>query len=254
MAIDDSFPFAEHRDCGTLTRLSIEHMPRDRSIGRRRKFRKNSEIWQSEDSDDRVYFLEGGEVAILSGDLGARDLLLQTVRVGEPFGEVCFCAEGKGQRNTVARARTDVAVLEIEFGVFLKYLRATPRALFALLCTFCVRLGECESTSKILAHRGAQERLGRLLVQLARRAAKQTTPARVPVALHLSHVELSRMAAMSRPHVSVTLAHFRRLRLLDYARGRALSVNVKALASYIASKEAAARVPVPKRGTWGGAS
>lgn len=240
----DDFPFVLHRDCGALTRLSLEHLPKTRALGHRRKFRKNSEIWRSDDPGDRIYFLERGEVAIFSSEAGARDLLLQTVRVGEPFGEICLCMEGNGQRNSVARASTDVGVVEIEYGVFLKYLQGNGAALSALLCTFCVRLSDCESASQILARRGAQERLGGLLVQLAQRAAGRKSAAKTPVEIGVSHLELSRMAAMSRPHVSVTLAHFRRLQLIDYARGLPLSVNVSALAAHITSKKTGPRQPI----------
>ena len=155
MSTGEPFPFAEHRTCTTLTRLTIDHLPADGAIGRRRKFRKDTDIWQPDDRGDRLYFVERGEIAIFSGDPLARDLLLQKAGPGEPFGEVCLCAEGTGQRNTVARACTDVTVLEIKYDAFLRYLEAHPPALHALVCTFCLRLTDCESQSEILAHRGA---------------------------------------------------------------------------------------------------
>lgn len=242
----ESFPLAEHRACTTLTRLTIDHLPADRSIGRRRTFGKDSEIWRPEDRGDRIYFLERGEIAIFSGDPLARDLLLQTAHAGEPVGELCLCAEGTGQRNTLARACTDVVVFELKYEVFLRYVEAHPAALKALLCTFCVRLSESESQSQILAHRGAQERLGRLLIQLGKKTPKGKRGTSVVV--HVSHREIALMAAMSRPHVSVVMGHFRRLGLVEYERGRPLSVNVEALASYVASREAAAISDVPARG------
>ena len=101
MATNEPPPFGEHRTCVTLTRLTIEHVPRDGSLGRVRKIRKDVDIWQSEDPADRIYFLQRGDVAIFSGDPQARDILLQAVTAGEPFGELCFCAETGGVRNSV---------------------------------------------------------------------------------------------------------------------------------------------------------
>jgi CRP-like cAMP-binding protein len=79
MATNESFPFAEHRTCLTLTRLSVNHLPRDGSLGRVRKFRKGVDIWHADDQADRIYFLQHGEVDIFSGDPQARDILLQEV-------------------------------------------------------------------------------------------------------------------------------------------------------------------------------
>ena len=81
-----SFPFAEHRTCVTLTELSTEQLPRDGSIGRRRKFRNGTDVWHPEDRADRIYFLERGEIGVFSGDVNGQDLLLQIVKPSQPFG------------------------------------------------------------------------------------------------------------------------------------------------------------------------
>lgn len=227
-----TFPFAEHRTCVTLSELSTEQLPRDGSIGRRRRFRSGAEIWQPEDRANRIYFLEQGEIGVFSGDVEGRDLLLQVVRPPEPFGELCFCAEESGIRRTFARACTDVVVIEIAYDVFLRYLRATPDALTSLVCTFCLRLSDCETRTEVLAHRGAQERLGRLLLQLAGKVPQNSKGTR-EVVVHATHVELARMAAMSRPHVTVTLGHFRDQRLIRYGRRAPLVVRREALTTYL---------------------
>jgi CRP/FNR family transcriptional regulator, cyclic AMP receptor protein len=229
-----SLPFAEHRTCVTLTELSTEQLPSDGSIGRRRKFRNGTEVWQPEDRADRIYFLERGEIGIFSGDVNGRDLLLQIIRPSEPFGELCLCAEEGGLRRTFARACADAVVVEIAYEVFVDYLRRTPDAVTSLVCTFCLRLTDCETRSEVLAHRGAQERLGRLLLQLAgkRFKAKKSADA---VVVRASHLELARMAAMSRPHVTLTLGHFRDRGLIRYGRGSPLAVRREALTAYLES-------------------
>ena len=109
MSTDDAFPFAEHQSCEMLTRLTIEQLPRDGSLGRVRKIRKDVDIWQAEDLGDRLFFLVRGEVSIFSGDPQARDILLQAVSVGEPFGELCSvrkqAASGTVSRVPVRRSR-----------------------------------------------------------------------------------------------------------------------------------------------------
>ena len=67
----------------------------------------------------------------------------------------------------VARASGEAIIIDISYHVFVEHLRRTPDAVTGLLCTLCLRLSDCETRSEVLAHRGAQERLGRLLLQLA---------------------------------------------------------------------------------------
>lgn len=239
-----SLPFAEHRTCVTLTELSTQQLPRDGSIGRRRKFRNGTDVWQPEDRADRIYFLERGEIGIFSGDVNGRDLLLQIVQPSEPFGELCFCAEEDGLRRTFARAGADSVVVEIAYDVFVDYLRRTPDAVTSLVCTFCLRLADCETRSEVLAHRGAQERLGRLLLQLAGKSVRTKKSADTAV-VRATHVELARMAAMSRPHVTFILGHFRDRGLIRYGRGSPLTVRREALTAYLESVIGIARRKTP---------
>lgn len=235
---DELFPFDEHRSCLTLTTLSEDTLPRDGSLGRVRKLRKDTDIWQPTDAADRIFFLQRGKVEICSGDPQARDILLQTVTAGEPFGELCFCAETGGIRNTVARTLQPVTMVEIDYVAFLKYVRATDQVLSALIFTMCQRLSDCETRTEMLAQRGAQERVGLLLLQLAAKAIKAAGRAQRVVQLRKTHGELASLAAMSRAHVTVTLGQFRRARLIQYERGRALTVNVPALTTYLARRQA----------------
>ncbi len=226
-------PFSGHRTCRTLTRLTLEHLPERGTLGRQRRFRSGVNIWTPDDPADQIYFLERGEVSVLKVDQHGRELLLQVVTQGEPFGELCPCREEGGIRRTSARVAGDTAVLEIEYRAFLEYMKTETDALSALLCTFCLRLTDCEVRTEILAHRGAEERLGRLLLQLAAAAAAPEHGGGKMVTLAVRHQELAGMAAMSRPHVTVTLGRLRRRRLVQYSRAQALQVNVAALTSFL---------------------
>lgn len=198
-------------------------------------FRKNSQIWQPEDRGDRIYFVEQGEIAIFRGILSGVICCCKRHMLESRSAKCVYALKGPGS-ETAARASTDVVVLEIKYEAFLRYLETHTPALNGLVCTLCLRLSDCESQSEILAHRGAQERLGRLLVQLGKKGPNARKG--LPVLLHVSHREIALMAAMSRPHVSVILGYFRRMKLVQYERGRPLSVNVGALVAYIASREA----------------
>ncbi|MBA3563318.1 MAG: Crp/Fnr family transcriptional regulator [Gammaproteobacteria bacterium] len=79
-------------------------------------------------------------------------------------------------------------------------------------------MSETERRVEVLAYRGAEERLGRLLLQLAAAPGGEESE----VALHVSHEDLARMAAMSRAHVTVTMGRFRRRGIVRYKGNRQL--------------------------------
>jgi len=85
----------------------------------------------------------------------------------------------------------------------------------------------------VLAHRGAEGRLGRLLLQLAAPPGQQHTEGTNEVTLHIGHEELAKMAAMNRSHVSVTMGKLRRRGLVRYERNRPLVVDIPALTAYL---------------------
>lgn len=99
--------------------------------------------------------------------------------------------------------------------------------------TFCLRLSDAERRAEILTYRGAEERLGRLLLQLAKTRGRAKPQVEGQVTLHVSHDELAQMAAMSRSHVTVTMGKLRRLGLVLYERNQPLMVNAPALTAYL---------------------
>ncbi len=221
--------FSNHLACQTLTGLTLEHLPRDGSLGRIKHYRKSAVVWQPDDRADRIYFLKRGQVTVMTGDAKGHEVILRVIGEGEPFGEICFCSQERGLRHTTGRAVTETEALEIKHADFVSYLRGSNDRLTAFLFTFCERLSETERRTEVLAHRGAEERLGSLLLQLAAVPGELESE----VVLHVSHDELAQMGAMSRSHVTVTMGKFRRYGLVRYERNRPLIVNVTALQSHL---------------------
>ena len=226
--------FPHHRDCDALTGITLDHLPHDGSLGRTRRYAKGVDVWQSDDAADRVFFLRRGRVAILTASPDERPVMLRTVEVDQPFGELCLCTARTRTRATTARTLVPSEAVEIKLTQFLAYLRHNPEVVDALLCTLCLRLSEAEHRVEVFAHRGAEQRLGRLLIRLgtsgtrARRAGPRDT-----VTLSLSHNELAQMAGMTRSHVTVTMGRLRRLGLVRYRREGPLRVDLPALTEYL---------------------
>ncbi len=110
---------------------------------------------------------------------------------------------------------------------FVSYVRGSRDTLTAFLFTFCEQLSEMERRVEVLAHRGAEERLGSLLLQLANVRGAQEGK----VVLYVTHDELAQMAAMSRLHVTVTMGKFRQQGFVQYERNRPLVMDVPVLTS-----------------------
>jgi CRP-like cAMP-binding protein len=169
----------------------------------------------------------------MSGDAEGNEVIMQVIERGEPFGELCFCSQEKGMRHTTGRAVVESEVREVRHRDFVNYLQQNTDALLGFTFTLCERLSEMNLRVGVLAHRGAEGRLGRLLLQLAAPPGQQHTEGTNEVPLHVGHEELAKMAAMNRSHVSVTMGKLRRRGLVRYERNRPLVVDVPALTAYL---------------------
>ena len=226
--------FPHHLDCEALTGLTVDHLPHDGSLGRIRRYAKGTHVWEPDDPADRIYFLRRGRVAITTATPEHRPVLLRTIEVDQAFGELCICSHKTGTRETTAAALIACETIEIKLNQFLDYVRQHREALEALVCTFCFRLTEAEHRVEVFAHRGAEQRLGRLILRLGSSGARDRRTDRTDtVTLSLSHSELARMGGMSRSHLTVTMGRLRRRGLVRYKREGPLRVDVPALTAYL---------------------
>ena len=227
-------PLPDHGDCEILTGLTVDSMPRDGSLGHSRSYRKGGDVWKPDDRSDSIFFLHSGQVAVVSSDRDGRELVLGVIETGEPFGELCFCAPKKHfLRGTYARAVVKSEVLEIKLDDFMSFLQTSRDLLTAFTFTFCCRLSDCQRRVEFLAYRGAEERLGRVLLHIAATRGKPSEALSGQTVLPVSHDELAQMAAMSRPHVTVTMGKLRRRGLVNYERNKPLMVDTEALSIYL---------------------
>jgi CRP-like cAMP-binding protein len=236
MTKNNDLRFTNHLPCHELTSFTLERLPKDSTLGRIKRFRKGADIWRPDDRADRIYFLRGGQVVAMTGDSEGGEVIMQVIEKGEPFGEFCFCSQEKGLRHTTGRAVVESEVLEVKYRDFVSYLQQNMDALLDFTFTLCERLSEMKLRVGVLAHRGAEARLGRLLLQLAAPPGQQHTEGTNEVPLHINHEELAKMAAMNRSHVTVTMGKLRKRKLVRYERNRPLVVDVPALTAYLTDR------------------
>ena len=225
--------FPHHLDCEALTGITLGHLPHDGSLGHVRRYRKGGHVWETDDASDRIYFLRRGRVAVMTATPEHRPVLLRTVEADQSFGELCLCTARTGTRGTTASALVACETIEIKLSQFVAYLRQNREALEAMVCTFCMRLTDAEHRVEVFAHRGAEQRLGRLLLRLGTAGAAGRKPRKDTVTLSVSQKQLAQIAGMSRSHVAVTMGRLRGRGLVRYRRQGPLHVDVPALTAYL---------------------
>jgi CRP-like cAMP-binding protein len=230
----DTPKFPHHRDCEALTGITLDHLPRDGSLGRVRRFAKGAFVWRPDGAADRIYFLRKGRVLVSTAKPHERPVALRTIEPNQPFGELCLCSVRAGIRGTTACAVVASEAFEIKLVQFLNYLRQNRPIIEAMMFTLCLRLTDAEHRIEVMAHRGAEQRLGRLLLRLASSPGRKgSLGMRDTVAISVSQNELAQLAGMSRPHVTVTMGRLRSRRLVQYERESLVRVDVTGLTEYL---------------------
>ncbi len=223
--------FTDHSECRSLKML-VQADALDPPGARPRALKRRQSLWLSEAPFDRVYRLEAGQVSIIGADETGRELLLRTIATGEWFGDYCLCPGQHWPHPAVeARADEDCQLLEVRHDHWLRGLARNATAVRDFVSRTCIRLAQADRRLIMLARRSADERIGMLLLDCAA-ADVQPSPhgfGRVT----LTHAEIATAAAMSRPHVSVTLGRFRRKGLIKYRRHESILIDLRRLRAWL---------------------
>jgi CRP-like cAMP-binding protein len=214
-----------------------EHMPEEVTFGRNADFPKRAYVWREEDEADSIFFLRSGQIAIKITDAKGHEVIVRVIGKGEPFGELCLCSARRAANSACAVIPS--GAVEVSVNDFIDFLQQQHEALKNLLFMFCIRLADAERRIEVLAYRGAEERLGRLLLTPASSQSKKEGDDgdATEITLPVSHEELAQMAAMSRAHTTVTMGKFRQRGVVRYKRGQPVIVDVQALAKYLNQRE-----------------
>jgi CRP-like cAMP-binding protein len=229
----DGHPFRDHGACNVLTDLTRKHGSSDPERGHARRHEKGSDVWRAGDRADRLFLLQRGQVLIVVSDVAGHEVVVRVVDAGEHFGELCFCAEQGSTRDNSARAMSDCEAIEVHFAKFVQSIRANRRVMSDVVLTMCTRLAEAERRIDVLSYRAADDRLARLLLHIVDTKGAANSKHQREVTLALSHEQIAVMAAMSRPHVSVTMGKLRKLGLIDYGRDTPLRVRLEPIKAFI---------------------
>jgi len=182
---------------------------------------KNGEIlFLQSDPSEFAYVVRAGEVSIVLSSPDGRDMMINTMRSGDIFGELGILTARP--RSTSAVARENTHVLAIPAEVFLQVVDEEPSLARRILKITAERLQRSGEREGALAFLDAQARLARLLLALE---AQESEKGYVTV----SQEELAQQTGLIRQTVAKALGKWRRAGWLITGRGRILILNRRAL-------------------------
>ena len=217
--------FHRHEECAALTGLAMKSSE-VAFIGRRRMLRKKSEIELSAPYD-RIYRIESGNLILTTSDSSGVEVPLRRLVQGEFFGEFCFCPEGNEPHEYVAaRAIEPSCLTEFRAATFVRSIQTDSHVLRDFIGSVCRQLACAERRIFALSHRGAEQRLCLILLELSARGSEGSK-------VVLGHSEIADFAAMSRSHVSVTLNRLREMGFISYRRQGPIAVHTPQIRRFL---------------------
>lgn len=197
---------------------------------RRVQFAKRATIYTCGDQDDIIYFIDSGQIKLLMLSPDGRECLLSILAAGDIFGELCL--SGVSERTEMAMAMTKATVMLVPSAQFFACLSRNG-LLKDFVQYLALRIADHQEMIGTLVTANSEQRLGKVLLQLARNFGKQD-PRSIRIEQRISHEELAAMVGASRSRVSTFMHRFHKLGLIESSNDRCLIVKEHKLIEYLA--------------------
>jgi len=207
-----------------------DSLQRERLNSRTIKVARHANVYTAGDQDESVYFIESGEIKLLTHSAEGRECLLAIHSAGDIFGELCL--SGLGSRQSTATAMKATTLKRISHDQFIA--RLSRDSLFEGFVRYlAVRIAEQQQIIANLVTVDSEQRLGRTLLHLADTLGKKNQQS-TRIELKISHDELSEMVGTTRPRISLFMQRFRHLGLIELNREHFLIISEDKLTDYLA--------------------
>ncbi len=191
---------ARLREVGLFAGFEDEALGLVATMARPRKYDAGEVIFLRGDEADSMFVVDSGQVRLSVVSAEGREVTLRHVGPGSAFGEIALLDGGIRTANAVSiRATTLIAIPRAPFQTLVDRRPALATALIHFLCR---RLRETTDQLESIALMPLEQRLARLLRQLA---ACSAPARRIVLPLDLSQGELATLVAASRPKVNQIL-------------------------------------------------
>ena len=190
-------------------------------VSRVRVLPKGNILFDQSDPADHAYIVRGGCIDLVLGTPDGRELVINSMRPGDIFGELGVLT-GES-RSTGAVAREASEVVSIPRREFLAELEKEPKLMRRMLETTSQRLRVSSERESALAFMDAPSRLARVLLQLSEQERQNQ------VLLTISQEELAQHVGATRQTVAGILGRWRRRGWIITGRGKIMLVDRSAL-------------------------
>ena len=190
---------------------------------------RHANVYNCGDQDERVYFIETGQIKLSLPSPEGKECLLAIHGSGDVFGELCLAGLA---RHESATAMQETKLKQIPCSQF--FARLARDSLFEGFVRYlAVRVADQQQVIANLVTADSEQRLGQTLLQLARTMGKKD-PRSIRIELKISHEELSAMVGTTRPRISFFMQRFRNLGLIETNSDHFLIIKEHRLTDYLA--------------------
>jgi len=190
---------------------------------------RHANVYNCGDQDEKVYFIETGQVKLSLLSPEGKECLLAIHGSGDVFGELCLAGLA---RHESATAMQETKLKQIPCSQF--FARLSRDSLFEGFVRYlAVRVADQQQVIANLVTADSEQRLGQTLLQLARTMGKKD-PRSIRIELKISHEELSAMVGTTRPRISLFMQRFHNLGLIETNKDRFFIIKEKKLTDYLA--------------------
>lgn len=177
-----------------------------------REIPRRQVIYLPGDPGDRVFFINGGRVKCSKVTRDGKELTLAYRGAGQVFGELCVI-DGT-PRSEMAEAMKNAIITEVPREIFHELLLSDPKLAFAFASVVGERRRAIETKLEHLVFRDVQAKLAALLLELADEYGVEHEDG-TQIGLKITHQEMANLIGSTRETISLTLAQFKKKKLLD---------------------------------------
>lgn len=201
-----------------LASLSPAEMAEMEKATSMRSCHKNQVIFFENDPSDRIYFLKEGEIKLTRYDEG-RELIIAILGPGEVFGELAI--SGQDKRDETAEATRESVICMISTGELEMMMNKNPRFNLGITKLMGLRLLRVKNSLASLVFKSSEQRVISFIRESAS-AHGRITPEGVEVALRLTHDNIAKLTATSRPLVTSVFSELEKKGVITYTRKKIL--------------------------------
>ncbi len=197
-------------------------------------FDRDAVIFYQGDPCDRVWLLRLGQVKIIHQETDGREVILEMIAPGEPFGgAVVFLP----QHPATAKAMEPCETVSLANDAYARFVTEHPTVTLKLLRLLGGRLQSMMSLN-VLAGERVERRMAHILLKLADRVGRPD-PEGTLITISLSRQDLADMSGTTLETAIRTMSRFRADGIIKTRRGGYLVITNEAALQQLARKEAA---------------